>query len=102
MCLEGSSFVRVAETVRMVVALFENKIPFELRDADEIVRMVTGRDFMGIVPENVYPGYCHSLFPKDDKIFDFMNLGFDREIMSKIVAKATWYPLEEVSLTTRT
>ena len=100
LCLEGSSIVRVAETVRMAVALFDNKIPFELRDAEEIVRMITGRDFIGIVPENVYPSYCHSLFSKDDKIFDFMNLGFDRDQIPKIVAKATWYPLEEISLTT--
>ncbi|MGF1583810.1 MAG: hypothetical protein ACFCUM_00705 [Bacteroidales bacterium] len=46
--LAGSSFVRVEETVRMAVALHENNIPFKLRDADEIVRMVTGNDYIGI------------------------------------------------------
>ena len=34
------SIVRVEETVRMAVALFENKIPFQLSDAVEIVHMV--------------------------------------------------------------
>jgi hypothetical protein len=29
--------------------VYENKIPFELRDADEIVRMAPGEDFIGIV-----------------------------------------------------
>lgn len=93
--LEGSSIGRVEETVRMAVALFENKMPFQLRDAEEIVSMVTGSDFIGIVPDTIFPRYCHSLFPKEDKIIDFMNLGFDQEIVPKIIEKAFWYPLEE-------
>lgn len=96
--LAGSSIVRVEETARMSVALFENKIPFELSDSDEIVRMVTGIDFIGIVPETVFPRYCHSLFPKEDQIIDFMNLGIDKELIPKLVEKTFWYPLEEINL----
>ncbi len=96
--LAGSSIVRVEETVRMAVALHENRIPFELSDAEEIVRMVTGNDFIGIVPDTVFPRYCHSLFPKEDRIIDFMNLGFDRDLVPKIVEKTCWYPLEEIKL----
>jgi hypothetical protein len=96
--LAGSSVGRVEETVRMTVALFDNKIPFELRDANEIVRMVTGIDFIGIVPDKFLPIYCHSLFPKEDKIIDFMNLGFDNEIIPKIIEKAFWYPLDKIIL----
>jgi hypothetical protein len=96
--LAGSSVVRVEETVRMAVALFKNKIPFELRDWDEIVRMVTGTDFIGIVPDKFLARYCHSLFPKEDKIIDFMNPGFDNEIIPKIIEKAFWYPPDEIIL----
>lgn len=96
--LAGSSVGRVEETVRMAVALFENKIPFALRDANEIVRMVTGTDFIGIVPDNIFPCYCHSLFPKEDKIIDFMNLDYDKEISLKTIDKAFWYPLDEILL----
>lgn len=96
--LAGSSIVRVEETVRMAVALHENNIPFKLRDADEIVRMVTGNDYIGIVPDTVFPRYCHSLFPKEDKIIDFMNLGFDIEINEELVQRIYWYPLEEIIL----
>jgi hypothetical protein len=94
--LAGSSISRVEETVRMAVALFENKIPFQLSEAEEIVRMVTGNDFIGIVPDNIFPRYCHSLFPVEDNIIDFMNLGFDKEIILKIIEKTYWYPLEEI------
>ena len=94
--LAGSSIVRVEETVKMAVALHENNIPFNLRDADEIVRMVTGNDYIGIVPDTVFPRYCHSLFPKEDKVIDFMNLGTDKEITEALIPKIHWYPLEEV------
>ena len=96
--LAGSSIVRVEETVRMAVAFYENKIPFELRDAVEIVRMVTGEDFIGIVPDTVFPRYCHSLFPDEDRIIDFMNLGSDKEIVPAVVEKAQWYPLERIEV----
>lgn len=96
--IAGSSIGRVEETARMAVALHENKIPFELSDAEEIVRMVTGIDFIGIVPDTVFPRYCHSLFPKEDRIIDFMNLGYDKELVPKIVEKTFWYPLEEIKL----
>ena len=96
--IAGSSIGRVEETARMAVALHENKIPFELSDAEEIVRMVTGIDFIGIVPDTVFPRYCHSLFLKEDRIIDFMNLGYDKELVPKIVEKTFWYPLEEIKL----
>ncbi len=94
--LAGSSIVRVEETVRMAFALHENNIPFILRDADEIVRMVTGNDYIGIVPDTVFPRYCHSLFPEEDKIIDFMNLGYDNEIIEELIQKIYWYPLEQI------
>lgn len=96
--LAGSSIGRVEETVRMAVALHENKIPFQLRDAEEMLRMVTGSDYIGIVPDNVFPRYCHSLFPKEDKIIDFMNLKFYDELIPEIIEKTFWYPLEEIIL----
>jgi hypothetical protein len=96
--LSGSSIMRIEETARMAVALYDNKIPFDLRDADEIVRMVTGEDFIGIVPDTIFPRYCHSLFPKEDRIIDFMNLGSDKETVPTIVEKVKWYPLERIEI----
>ena len=96
--LAGSSIVRVEETVRMAVALYENQIPLELQDVDEIVRMVTGKDYIGIVPDTVFPRYCHSLFPEKDRIIDFMNLGSDKKIVPAIAGKAEWYPLGRIEI----
>jgi hypothetical protein len=60
--------------------------------------MVTGTNFIGIVPDSVFPRYCHGLFPKEDRIIDFMNLGSDQEIVSAIVKKAHWYPLDRIEI----
>lgn len=94
--LAGSSIGRVEETVRMAVALYQNNIPFDLSDAEQIASMVSGTDFIGIVPDNVTPRYCHSLFPPEDRIIDFMNLVFDKEIVSKIIEKTYFYPFDEI------
>jgi hypothetical protein len=96
--LAGSSIVRVQETVKMAVALYDNNVPFELSDAENILRMVTGNDFIGIVPEYIFPRYCHRFFPKEDQIIDFMNLGYDKDKTSKMVEKTYWYPLERIAL----
>lgn len=76
--LEGCSTARVIETIKMGVALFENNVPFILGKAEEIYRMACGSDYIGIVPKTVVPVYCHSLFPTQDKIIDFMNLGTEK------------------------
>ena len=82
----------------MAVALHENDIPFELSQAEEIARMITGNDYIGIVPDHITPRYCHSLFPKEDQIIDFMNLGYEREIIPEIVKRSYWYPLEGIEI----
>ena len=99
MSLAGSSVVRVEETVRMAVALFNKNIPFTLRDDEEVLRMITGSDFIGIVPDHITPRYCWSLFPEEDRIIDFMNLGWDRT--AEIIEKAFWYPLQKIELQTK-
>jgi len=96
--LAGSSIVRVEETVRMAIALYENNIPFELSDAEQIVDMVSVNDFIGIVPDNIVPRYCNNLFPPEDRIIDFINLDFENELESKIIEKTHWYPLDKIEL----
>lgn len=94
--IAGKCRGRVAETVRFAIALYKHNIPFKLWDAKEILAMVSGTDYIGIVPEGVMPVYCHSYFPKEDCIVDFMNLPMEkREI---IINAAYWYQNEEVRL----
>ncbi len=89
--LAGSSSVRVIETINMALALYEKKIPFCLAGAEEILRMVTGQDYIGLVPDNVSPRYCDELFPEEDRIIDFMDPWMESiEIFQPFIY---WYPL---------
>lgn len=94
--IAGKSRGRVAETVRFAIALYKHNIPFKLWDAKEILAMVSGTDYIGIVPERVMPVYCHSYFPKEDCIVDFMNLPMEKREM--VINAAYWYQNEEVRL----
>lgn len=96
--LAGSSSVRVVETVKMALALYINNISFVLEKAEEILRMIKGIDFIGIVPETIIPRYCYGFFHDEDRINDFVNLGFER--VKEIIEKSYWYPIEEVRLIT--
>ena len=55
-----------------------------------------GEDYIGIVPDHVFPRYCHRFFPAEDRIIDFLNLGY--EDPEKIIKNAFWYPLKPVLL----
>ena len=94
--LAGSSRSRVVETLKMAIALYKAKIPFILQDAEALFAMVAGKDYIGIVPEGIIPRYCHSYFPQEDKIMDFMNLGIEKR--KDIVNKTHWYQIEKVNI----
>ncbi len=89
----GFSRARVVETTKMAIALFENNVPFILAKKEEMLSMVKGTDYMGIVPEDVIPRYCHSMFPEQDSIIDFLNPWIDPEVSDVIIEKATFYPV---------
>lgn len=94
--LAGSSVVRVEETVKMAIALYDKDIPFILDEAEAILHMVTGNDYIGIVPDYIIPRYCHSFFPDEDRIMDFMPLGYEEDEI--IIENAYWYPLEKIEI----
>lgn len=93
--LRGSSYARSVETVNFYLALANKGIPIYLTDGKEIAAMLTGRDYIGIVPENVTPRYCDSMFP-GEKMLQYMNLPFENT--EKVIKAAEWYPLDEVKL----
>lgn len=93
--LAGSSLGRSVETVKFYLVLANHNIPVFMVDGNEIAAMLTGTDYIGIVPEGVIPRYCNSLFP-GEKFLTFMNLPWEEtEKMEKAVI---WYPINEVRL----
>jgi len=94
--LSLAGLYRQVETINMALALFEQAIPFVFRNKVEMLNMAKGIDYLGVVPENVVPKYCHEKFPKEDNIIDFINPWYDNEL-SKIIEKLVfWYPLKKI------
>ncbi len=91
-----AGFFHAVETAKMAIALFEHGVPFILHQKDEMLRMLQGVDYLGIVPENITPRYCHRMFPKEDQINDFLNPWHDPELVVVVKEKAIWYPVEEL------
>jgi hypothetical protein len=87
--LAGSSLSRSVETVKFYLALADHGLPIFLTDGAEIAAMLTGTDYIGIVPEGTIPRYCASMFPGEN-ILDFMNLPYEES--EQIEKAAFWYP----------
>ncbi len=94
--LAGFSTVRAVETAKMAVALFERDVPFTLEYKEEMLRMVTGEDLLGIVPGDIPLGYNHGSFPKQDRIHSFIHLDIIEEVCEPVPDSITWYPLERL------
>lgn len=95
--LAGSSVIRVNETIHIALKFYREGVPFILDDASEILKMALGTDYIGIVNDLTTPRYCHSHFPKEDNIIDFMNLPFEKT--DEVIRKAEWYELDKLELT---
>ncbi|MDD2458502.1 MAG: hypothetical protein PHQ83_08360 [Eubacteriales bacterium] len=93
--LAGSSMGRSVETVKFYLTLAEQGYPVSLSDGKEILAMLKGEDYIGIVPQGVFPRYCDSFFP-GEKLLTFMNLPFEKT--DQVIQAAFWYPIERVQL----
>ena len=89
--LAGASVGRSVETVKFYLALAEQGLPVYLIEGKEILAMLKGEDFIGIVPQGVFPRYCDSFFP-GEKMLTFMNLPWGKT--DQLVKAAYWYPIE--------
>ena len=95
--LAGSSYGRSVETIKFYLALVRNGLPASLYNGSALAAMVTGQDYIGIVPEGIIPCYCDDWFPREDKFLQFMNLPWENA--DTVAQAAEWYPLDGVMLT---
>ena len=92
LALAGSSYVRSIETIKFFLALNDAGMPIFLHEGKELADMIRGRDFIGIVSEDVFPRYCSEMF-HGESILDYMNLPYERR--DEVIAASYWYPIEE-------
>lgn len=93
--VDGKSWTRSIEAIKFYLAIYNMGIPVRIRDGKKLAARLTGEDKIGIVPEGIFPRYCHSHFPNED-LLDFMNLPYENR--EQIAEKCNWYEIPEVTL----
>lgn len=94
----GKAWNRSVEAVHFYVALKRAGLPVVLRDARAILARFKGEDVIGVVPRDVIPVYCESMFPKSHgTILDFMHV-YDGDMVA-FGDKIEWLPEHEAKLT---
>jgi hypothetical protein len=96
--LAGFSTSRAVETARMAIALSERAVPFVLEQRQEMLRMLTGEDFLGIVPADVPLGYNRGDFPEEDRIYSFVHLYMIEDACGSLPDSIVWYPLKKLRI----
>ena len=86
----GLAETRTIEAVRFFLALHRAGVPVCIQNAEELKARLTGAEPIGIVPEGVFPAYCHARFPGEG-IVDFMNL--PRERQDELTKYCRWQPI---------
>ncbi len=90
--LDGSRLLRKIEIVKIFNVLNKNNIPIRVYNADMVKNAIIGEDYVGIVPENIFPVQCESYFEKyNPKEFVHM---YDDKMLKYI----KWEPLEKIEL----
>ena len=96
----GKAWSRSVEAMSFYVALKRAGLPAVLCDARAILARFKGEDLIGVVPRDVIPAYCESMFPKRlGTILDFMHV-YD-EYMANFGDKIEWLPEPAARLASR-
>jgi hypothetical protein len=93
--LRGSSTSRMAETIRIALALENEGLPIEIHDDEELRSRLLGMDNMGIIPKFVLNHRASQNFEKGDRVFDCAHLhDFSRK--NRILPFISWKPIDPI------
>ena len=95
MFLSGSSTYRMAETIRIALALEKEGLPVEIHDAEELRSRLLGMDNMGIIPKFIINHRASQNFDKADRVYDCAHLHeFSRK--NRILPFISWKSIEPI------
>jgi hypothetical protein len=93
--LRGSSTSRMAETIRIALALVKEGLPVEIHDAEELRTRLLGMDNMGIIPKFMMNHRASQNFEKEDRVFDCAHLhDFSRK--NRILPFISWKSIDPI------
>ena len=89
----GSSTTRMAETIRIALALAKADLPVEINDAEKLMLRLLGMDNVGIIPDYVIGHRAAQYFDNGDEVFDCAHLR-DLPRYNRILPFVMWKPLK--------
>jgi len=93
--LRGSSTSRMAETIRIALALVKEGLPVEIHDAEELRTRLLGMDNMGIIPKFIMNHRAAQNFEKGDRVYDCAHLhDFSRK--NRILPFISWKSIDPI------
>jgi len=90
--LGGSSTTRMAETIRIALALAKADLPVEIHDAQKLTLRLLGMDNVVIIPEYLPNHRAAQCFDNVDEVFDCAHLQ-DLSRSNRIMPFIAWRPL---------
>jgi hypothetical protein len=93
--LRGSSTSRMAETIRIALALEAEGLPVEIHDAEELRSRLLGMDNMGIIPKFIINHRASQHFDNGDKVYDCAHL-HDFRRNNRILPFISWKPIDPI------
>lgn len=93
--LRGSSTSRMAETIRIALALEKEGLPVEIHDAEELRSRLLGMDNMGIIPIFIINHRASQNFEKGDRVCDCAHL-HDFSRFNRILPFISWKSIDPI------
>lgn len=91
--LRGESFSRLAETIRMLLAIQKEGLPISIADPEGVRRRLLAQDNIGIVPAYASLHRANQRFCKEDGVYDVMHYDDFGRAKRRITPFVTWEPL---------
>ena len=91
--LRGESIGRMAETIRMFLAIHEAKLPISIAGPENVRKRLLGQDNIGIVPVYASLHRANQYFSQDKDVFDVMHYDDLGRFRRRITPSITWEPL---------
>lgn len=91
--LRGECFTRMAETIRMCLAIHEAGLPISIANPEAVRKRILGQDNLGIVPGYDSLHRANQYFPKEQCVYDVVYLREIGRFKRRILPFITWEPL---------
>ena len=91
--LRGESIGRLAETIRMFLAIHKAKLPISIANPEGVRKRLLAQDNIGIIPSDESPHRANQRFGEEQDVFDVMHYDDCGRFKRRILPFIAWEPL---------